>query len=566
MANELDELFGPINSAGNSNSNVIDFFGASGIKRASKSFGTVGSAAIKNSKINALIAAAANNNEPVLAKDIAINKPLVKMINVLASIDSVLKQKLENIKIIERDNSLNARESQIEAEEPELEVIQPDAERVEGSGMGLLAAGGIAALLMMPPVQDAIKEIVDGVVGIGSFVTGIAKSINGAFDFLFGSNAPSEAIPNESATDAQPSANTSNTANATATPQAQSNPANESTAQPTQPQTTPNAPSVNTREATTTSITPTTSTSTSATNRVRGTTGGAQPQATPTTTTRSSTSRTPQAAPSTSTTSAPSATPTPTSSGRTSSATPAASTTTSAATGMPRNDTNDSAALVRLGRYLQTQGVNVSEHSAFDSSISSGHSENSRHYRDRALDLNISGPQEAARFDALRPQLEAAGYTVLWRTKGHYSHMHVSVGGPEGGGSGYYQTGASSLGSAMSAAANISLETVGKLFGILGSAIIKPGIPRTDLGAVIANAAIETNTNVAAARTPTPTPPPPAPRSSPSSPNINRGNSGPVQNVATTTDRNGVYYYLRRFGYQELSRPENVLNAGTVLA
>lgn len=567
MANELDELIGPINSAGNSNSNIIDFFGARGIKSASKSFGTVGSAAIKNAKINVIIASAANNNDPILAKEVAINKPLVKMINVLASIDSVLKQKLENIKIIERDNSLNAREAQIEAEEPELVVIQPDAEKVEGSGMGLLAAGGIAALLMLPPVQDAIKEIVDGVVGIGSFVTGIAKSINGAFDFLFGSNAPSEATPTDTpTTDTQtpaPAATTSNTT--TTVPPSQPS---TQTSQPTQPSIMSSAA----RGAAVGSMVPIIGPVIGAT--VGGMVGASRSvsrpsvQATPAP--QNLTSSSPQATPSTPMSSAPAATPAPTSTGRTTSATPAASATTSAGSGIPRNDTNDQTAIVRLGRYLQTQGINVSENSAFGSV--GEHSRNSRHYSDRAIDLNIvsgrdaDNPQAAARFDALKPQLEAAGYSVLWRTAGHYDHMHVSVGGSEGGGSGYYQTGGSSLGSTMAQAANMSLEAVGKLFGILGSAIIKPGIPRTDLGAVIANAAIETNTNVATARTPAPTPPPSAPRSSPSSPNINRGNSGPVQNVATTTDRNGVYYYLRRFGYQELSRPENVLNAGTVLA
>jgi hypothetical protein len=531
--------------------------------KVSKSFGMVGSSAVNSSK--PLIVIAANNNEPILAKEIAINKPLVRMINVLASIDSVLKQKLENAKIIERNNSLNTRESQIEAEEPEVEVIKPDAERVDGSGMGLLAAGGIAALLMLPPVQDAIKEIVDGVVGVGNFVTDIVKSINGAFNFLFGGTTSSEEDTTESESSASPTPSPTATNTETA-PQA--TPA--STPQSATPEPQESRPSIMSSAmrgaAVGGSIVPgighivggTIGGITGVFNSISG--GTSSPQAAPIAT-RSLTTSSPQANPVT-----PASPPSTTSSSNTrSTATPVASSTaTSNATGIPRNDTNDSAAIVRLGRYLQTQGINVSEHSAFDSSIGK-HATNSRHYRDRALDLNISGGQEAARFDALRPQLEAAGYTVLWRTKGHHSHMHVSVGGPEGGGSGYYQTGASSLGSTMSAAANMSLEAVGKLFGVLGSAIIKPGIPRTDLGAVIANAAIETNAAVATTRTPTPTPPPPVPRiSAPSSPNINRGSSGPTQNVPTTADRNSVYYYLRRFGYQELSRPENVLNMGSL--
>lgn len=491
-----------------------------------------------------------------------INKPLVRMINTLASIDSVLKQKLENDKTIERNNSLNARESQIEGEEPQIEVIQPDAERVTGSGMGLLAAGGIAALLLFPPVQDAIKEIVDGVVGVGNFVTGIAKSINSAFNFLFGGTVPGEATPSESEPSDTPTASPTTSAEAPASVSAPTQQSATPESQQSSPSMIAGAPA--TAGESTPALNPVAST-TGGTARASNTAGSkTSPQATPMTT-RGSTGSTPQASPVTST---PSTTTTGSSSTRpdarsTATATPAPT------NGIPINDTNDSASIVRLGRYLQTQGINVSENSAFGSV--GEHSNNSRHYSDKAIDLNIvsgrdaDNPAAAAKFDALKPQLEAAGYSVLWRTAGHYDHMHVSVGGPEGGGSGYYQTGASSLGSAMSNAANMSLEAVGKLFGILGSAIVKPGIPRTDLGAVIANAAIKTNAAVATKRTPGLTPPQPTlPSTAASTPNINRGGSGPTQNVTTTEDRNSVYYYLRRFGYQSLIRPENVLNMGTL--
>ena len=103
----------------------------------------------------------------------------------------------------------------------------------------------------------------------------------------------------------------------------------------------------------------------------------------------------------------------------------------SAGSEIPKND------IVALGKYLQGQGISVSEQSQFGG-VRFKHGENSRHYRDMAIDLNIvagddsKNPAAAAKFDALMPQLEAAGYSVLWRTHNHYDHMHVSVGPREG--------------------------------------------------------------------------------------------------------------------------------------
>ena len=120
----------------------------------SKSFGIVGSAAVAGSNLP-IIVVAANNNEPVTPQEMSINKPLVKMINALASIDGFIKQRLENQKIISANERLASRESQVEQQqnEPQIEVIQPDAERVSGSGLGALAVGGLL-LLTLDPVQE----------------------------------------------------------------------------------------------------------------------------------------------------------------------------------------------------------------------------------------------------------------------------------------------------------------------------------------------------------------------------------------------------------------------------
>jgi hypothetical protein len=89
------------------------------------------------------------------------------------------------------------------------------------------------------------------------------------------------------------------------------------------------------------------------------------------------------------------------------------------------------------------------------------------------------------------------------------------------------------------------------------SAIIKPGVPRDkeDYSKAIAAAAVQTNAEVAVTKTPksSPVPPLPAP------PNINKINGGGGQNSSTSADKNSVYYYLRRLGFQDLSTPEKAL-------
>jgi hypothetical protein len=90
--------------------------------------------------------------------------------------------------------------------------------------------------------------------------------------------------------------------------------------------------------------------------------------------------------------------------------------------------------IVSLGKYLQNQGIRVSEHPAFGGV--GRHAPNSAHYSGRAIDLNIghgikesADPVHGKRFDELAKKLEAAGYKVIWRKPGHEGHMHVQAGG-----------------------------------------------------------------------------------------------------------------------------------------
>lgn len=95
---------------------------------------------------------------------------------------------------------------------------------------------------------------------------------------------------------------------------------------------------------------------------------------------------------------------------------------------LPSND------IVSLGRALQKEGYKVGEHSSFGG-VEPVHGSNSAHYSDDALDVNIPGsgveynnPEHRKRFDLLAERLRNSGYTVLWRVKGHFNHIHVQKG------------------------------------------------------------------------------------------------------------------------------------------
>lgn len=53
-----------------------------------------------------------------------------------------------------------------------------------------------------------------------------------------------------------------------------------------------------------------------------------------------------------------------------------------------------------------------------------GHTRNSKHYAGLAVDLHASD------LDGLARVMRGAGYRVLWRVPGHYSHVHVEVDEP----------------------------------------------------------------------------------------------------------------------------------------
>jgi hypothetical protein len=87
--------------------------------------------------------------------------------------------------------------------------------------------------------------------------------------------------------------------------------------------------------------------------------------------------------------------------------------------------------IVAVGRDLQQRGLRVGEHPSFGGVA--GVHRGRGHYEGRAIDINavagrdVDNPRAAATLDALQTELQGKGLTVLWRTAGHYGHMHAEV-------------------------------------------------------------------------------------------------------------------------------------------
>ena len=536
---------------------LANIIGKTDLSKISKSFGTFGQAALNNSK--PLVIIAANNNDPVSTQEISINKPIVKMIQVLASIDGFLKQQLENQKIISNSEALEQREASIEqkSQEPEILVSDPeaDAEKTEGSRLGgLLALGGLG-LLAYEPVQDAIKQIIDGVKSVATFVTDMARSINSAFDFILSDEETSKTLT-KGAPAAEPAAPaTSEQATPAPTPE---------------PAPTP-APAGNERAARTVaaSIGGAVGLGMSV---ISGLVSGGE--------------STPEPAP-----------------------TPSAGRSAERVRAQPTGPMGDFAAnfkdpvpggswsgpglgLPRDGGARRHQGIDIFAptgtpvYAAADGEVEYseqrptggfGIAVKLRHPGGYVTKYaHLSGLSGYRRGDRVRAG-DVIGYVGdTGNARGTPPHLHFEIwrnntmqepanylsGASQTGyapdtGMGYAPDGG--LAENITNMAQSGLETVARMFGALGSAIIGPRTARNDIPNTIAVAARELNTTVAASRTETP----PTPPTLPSPPRINRRLTRSTQNPPTMEDRNSVYYYLQRFGYNDLRRPEAVVGAAS---
>ncbi len=92
--------------------------------------------------------------------------------------------------------------------------------------------------------------------------------------------------------------------------------------------------------------------------------------------------------------------------------------------------------IVGLGRQLQSQGYQVGEHPAFGG-VGGGHAPAGYHPKGMAIDVNADGRGQAyenQRLDALYSRLKGMAGVVelLWRTAGHFDHLHVAMSGAGG--------------------------------------------------------------------------------------------------------------------------------------
>ena len=90
--------------------------------------------------------------------------------------------------------------------------------------------------------------------------------------------------------------------------------------------------------------------------------------------------------------------------------------------------------LIDAANWWVRKGARGSRHPAFGGAVRSGHSRNSLHYQDRAVDLNY-GPGgtnaiEQAFFDKWIGQFKGSfpGIRTIWRAPGHFNHLHIDTG------------------------------------------------------------------------------------------------------------------------------------------
>jgi hypothetical protein len=218
---------------------------------------------------------------------------------------------------------------------------------------------------------------------------------------------------------------------------------------------------------------------------------------------------------------------------------------------IPKND------IVALGNYLIGKGADKSkmQHSAFGAV--GEHSKNSRHYRNMAIDVNFP-TNEAAMLDSLEPQLRAAGYNTIWRKKGHMTHMHVSVGGPEGGGSGdlggsedgvfqqIVSGGVDLTKGAMEAIGNVLRAGLGPMTPTSGSQLMNFN---DTMSGNINKAAREKTGDIVDSKTPESKDA--MAKLDPKNLNAS-GSSSTVQNMPTASDKAGVEFYLTRMGFPKI--------------
>jgi hypothetical protein len=98
--------------------------------------------------------------------------------------------------------------------------------------------------------------------------------------------------------------------------------------------------------------------------------------------------------------------------------------------GAKLGDSTAHARLLALGKYLQTQGYQVGENSAFGNGKVGVHSKNSNHYSGNAIDVNWgNSAQEKGKINSILGLIKQYQLGDIWQAPGHYDHIHISTNG-----------------------------------------------------------------------------------------------------------------------------------------
>jgi murein DD-endopeptidase MepM/ murein hydrolase activator NlpD len=128
------------------------------------------------------------------APNIKINSPIVQMIEKLAVIDSYLKQRLDNQKMLAAKNTVAAKEQQIEAPQldaqPEVDAEQIDAmveeENKKSNAAMIAVAVGAAGLIasQFDPVREAFSSVIDFSKKVYGYFKGFMEISNSALESM----------------------------------------------------------------------------------------------------------------------------------------------------------------------------------------------------------------------------------------------------------------------------------------------------------------------------------------------------------------------------------------------
>jgi hypothetical protein len=97
--------------------------------------------------------------------------------------------------------------------------------------------------------------------------------------------------------------------------------------------------------------------------------------------------------------------------------------------------------VITIGLFLKAHGFFVWQNNHPQLGGDAGHEDKPYSWHRKcggmgAIDVNFDNGNEGAALDAIRPHVEQLGYNVIWRSEGHFDHMHIDPSPSAAGGTG----------------------------------------------------------------------------------------------------------------------------------